>query len=327
LLHSSGNMRAVVITRLGGPEVLEIRDVPAPVSNEQELVRVEAAGVNFADIMAARGGYPGTPAPPLVAGREFSGTRVGNGELVMGYTQWGAFAELVAARSHLLWPVPAGWSAREGAAFPVNFFTAYFAYWKSGLLDAAENTRVLIHAVAGGVGTAAVEIGRLLGVEMYGTSSSDAKLERIKQLGLHHAINYSREDYEEAVKDLTRGEGVDVVFEMLGGEHTAKSVRCLRDFGRVIVYGTATGERARFDPGVLYARGASVHGLWLTYLSAKPALMKAAWSKLANWAAEGHLRPLVETALPIEKAGDAYRLLIERKNIGKVVLEFRGRST
>jgi NADPH2:quinone reductase len=316
-------MKAVVITRLGGPEVLEVRDVPHPVGGPgEELVRVEAAGVNFADTMAACGGYPGTPKPPLVAGREFCGTRVSNGERVMGYTQWGAFAEVVAARTDLLWPVPAGWSAEEGAAFPVNFFTAYFAHWKAGLLnDSAKGARVLIHAVAGGVGTAAVQVGKLLGVEMYGTSSSEEKLSRVKQLGLHHGINYKKQDYEEAVKELTGGEGVDVVFEMLGGEHTAKSIRCLRDFGRVIVYGTATGQRAQIDATALYAKGASVHGLWLTYISAKRDLMQQAWKQLSAWAAQGHLRPVIGKVLPMEKAADAYRLLLERKNFAKIVLK------
>ncbi len=315
-------MKAVVITRLGGPEVLEIRDVPEPAPGAgEELVRVEAVGVNFADTMAAQGGYPGTPKPPLVAGREFCGTRASDGERVMGYTQWGAFAEVVAARSALLWPVPAGWSAVEGAAFPVNFFTAYFAYWKGGLLSESKGARVLIHAVAGGVGTAAVQIGRLLRVEMYGTSSSDEKLDRMKQLGLQYAINYKNQDYERAVRDLTHGEGVDVVFEMLGGEHTAKSVRCLRDFGRVIVYGAATGHRGQLDVGTLYAKGASVHGLWLTYLSAKRELMQQAWNQLSEWASQGHLRPVVGDVLPMEKAVDAYQLLLDRKNFGKVVLK------
>ena len=315
-------MKAVIITRQGGPDVLEVRHVPEPTPEAgEELIRVEAGGINFADTMTAAGGYPGTPEPPLVAGREFSGTRASNGERVMGYMQWGAFAEIIAARPALLWPVPMGWSAPEGAAFPVNFFTAYFAYWKAGLIDNPKGSRVLIHAVAGGVGTAAVQIGKLLGVEMYGTSSSDQKLARVKELGLQHGINYKQHDYEEAVKTLTHGLGVDVVFEMLGGEHVLKSVRCLRDFGRVIVYGTATGQRAQLDPGVLYAKGASVHGLWLTYLSQKPELMHQAWQQLSAWAAQGHLRPVIDTVLPMEKAGDAYRLLLERKNFGKVVLK------
>jgi NADPH:quinone reductase len=314
-------MKAVVITRQGGPEVLAVRDVPEPAAAAgEELVRVEAGGINFADTMTATGGYPGTPKPPLVGGREFCGTRASNGERVMGYTQWGAFAELVSARTALLWPVPMAWSAPEGAAFPVNFFTAYFAYWKAGLIDNPKGARVLIHAVAGGVGTAAVQIGKLLGVEMYGTSSSEEKLSRVKELGLHHGINYKKQDYEEGIKELTKGAGIDVVFEMLGGDHVLKSVRCLRDFGRVIVYGTATGQRAQLDPGVLYAKAASVHGLWLTYLSQKPELMREAWQQLSAWAAQGHLRPVIEAVLPMEKAGDAYRLLLERKNVGKVVL-------
>jgi len=317
-------MKALVISRLGGPEVLEIQEVPVPQpASGQDLVRVEAGGLNFADVMTLSGGYPGAPKPPLVAGREFCGVRESDGQRVMGYTQWSAFAEQLAAQSALLWPVPKQWSAAEGAAFPVNYFTAYFAYWKAGLLEKQADgpaPRVLIHAVAGGVGTAAVQIGKLLGVEMYGTSSSEEKLARVKELGLQHGINYKQQDYEVAVKELTHGEGVDAVFEMLGGEHPTKCVRCLRDFGRVIVYGNATGQRAEVDPRSLYAKGASVHGLWLTYLSANRERMVQAWNQLAAWTAQGHLRPVVGHVFPLALAADAYRLLLEGKNFGKVVL-------
>lgn len=315
-------MKAVVIPRLGGPEVLEIRQVPEPAPGAgEDLVQVESAGVNFADTLAARGGYPGTPKPPLVAGREFCGVRLHNGERVMGYTQWGAFAERVAARSGLLWPVPNHWSSAEGAAFPVNYFTAYLAYWKAGLLERSRGARVLIHAAAGGVGTAAVAIGKILDLEMYGTSSSGEKLNRLKDLGLQHGINYQQDDYEEAIKRLTHGEGVDAVFEMLGGEHTLKSVRCLRDFGRVIVYGSATGQRGQLDTGALYSRGASVHGLWLSYLSQKPEIMRQAWMKLSGWIAAGKLRPVIGQSLPMAEVTTAYAMLLERKNIGKIVLK------
>jgi NADPH:quinone reductase len=316
-------MKALVIPRLGSPEVLEIRRVAEPVPGDgQELVRVQAGGANFADIMTARGGYPGAPPPPLIAGREFCGIRESDGRRVMGYTQWAAFAERTAASAYLLWPLPEGWSAEEGAAFPVNYFTAYFAYWKAGLLEnAGPSARVLIHAVAGGVGTAAVQIGKLLGVEMYGTSSSDEKLARVQEIGLQHTINYQQSDYEQAIKDMTHGEGVDAVFEMLGGEHTQKSTRCLRDFGRVIVYGNATGQRAQLDTRSLYAKGASVHGLWLTYLSAKRALMTEAWNRLSAWTGQGRLRPVIGHVLPLERALEAYKLLIERKNFGKVVFK------
>ena len=181
--------------------------------------------------------------------------------------------------------------------------------------------RVLIHAVAGGVGTAAVQIGRLLGVEMYGTSSSDEKLARVKALGLQHAINYKQHDYEEVVKNLTHGEGVDAVFEMLGGEHTAKSLRCLRDFGRVIQYGTATGKAPQLDIRAMYAKSASVQGLWLTYLSHKQEIMDPAWHQLSSWIAEGKLAPQIGQVFPLDRAPEAYKLLQDGKNYGKVVLK------
>lgn len=319
-------MKAAVISRYGGPEVLEVRDVPDPQPNPgQVLVQVEAAGVNFADIMAARGGYPGTPEPPLVAGREFAGRRLDTGERVMGYTQSKAFTEKIATSPDLLWPVPEKWSAADAAAFPVNYFTAYFAYWKAGLLgEAAGGKRVLIHAVAGGVGTAAVEIGAALQVEMYGTSSSDEKLAAVQKLGLQHPINYQRDDYEEKIREFTSGQGVDAVFEMLGGEHVTRSVRCLNFLGRVITYGSATGERASLDPRILYDKQTSVHGLWLAKMSQRPELMRPAWAQLQQWTDAGRLHPVVGHVLPLEKIADAYRLLLERKNYGKVVLVVSG---
>src|SRR5208282_5987981 len=275
-------MKALVITRFGGPEVLELQQVPdAHPTPEQRLVKVEAGGLNFADLLTARGGYAGTPKPPLTAGREFSGIELAaNGEptrrRVMGYTQWAAFAEKTVANRNLVWPVPENWTAEQAAAFPVTFFTAYFAYWKAGLLgptDEKSAPRVLIHAVAGGVGTAAVQIGKILG------------------------------------------------FEMLGGEHVAKSVKCVRDFGRVIVYGAATGQTPQLDTRLLYAKGASVHGLWLSYLSANRPLMETAWKQLSEWLAAGKLNPVIGKVYPLEQAREAYTLMQEGKNYGKIVLK------
>ncbi len=315
-------MKAAVITRYGGPEVLEIRDVPDPAPKPgQVVVNVEAAGVNFADIMTANGGYPGTPEPPLVAGREFAGRRADTDERVMGYTQSKAFAEKIATWPDLLWPVPDKWTSVDAAAFPVNYFTAYLAYWEAGLTgDTARGKRVLIHAVAGGVGTAAIAIGRALQLEMYGTASSDEKLAHAQKLGLQHAINYKREDYEAKIRDLTNGAGVDAVFEMLGGEHVAKSVRCLAYFGRVITYGSATGENSSFDPRILYERQTGVHGLWLSKMAQRAEVIRPAWEQLKRWIDADFIRPVVGHELPLEKVADAYRLLIERKNYGKVVL-------
>jgi NADPH:quinone reductase len=326
-------MKALVISSLSGPDALRVQDAAEPeLKAGQTLVRVTAGGLNFADLMTTRGGYPGTPPPPLVAGREFSGVEEKNSRRVMGYAQWGAFAEEVAAYSNLLWPVPDHWTDEQAAAFPVNYFTAYLAYWQCGMtaqpaqLANFESTRrasprVLIHAVAGGVGTAAVQIGQILGVEMYGTSSSDEKLDRAKALGLQHGINYKRQDYEDVVKNLTHGQGVDAVFEMLGGEHTAKSIRCLGDFGRVIQYGTATGKQPQLDLRAMYAKSASVQGLWLTYLSQKREIMEPAWRQLSEWIGQRELSPIIGKVLPLDNAVEGYRLLEEGKNYGKIVLK------
>src|SRR5712671_2767036 len=318
-------MKALVIARAGGPEALAVQDLAEPPPQPgHRIVRVAAGGVNFADIMTATGGYPGTPAPPFVAGREFAGVEETTGRRVMGYLQWGAFAEKIVPKSELVWPVPEHWTDEQAAAFPVNYFTAYLGYWQAGMTETparGRTHRVLIHAVAGGVGTAAVQIGKILGIEMYGTSSSEDKLARVRELGLQHGINYKQQDYAEAVKDLTRGEGVDAVFEMLGGEHVAKSVRCVRDFGRVIVYGAATGETPQLDTRIIYAKGASVHGLWLSYLSANRPLMESAWKQLSEWVAAGKLHPVIGKVFPLEQAREAYTLMQEGKNYGKIVLK------
>ena len=264
----------------------------------------------------------------------------------MGYAQWAAFAEKTAAYSNMVWTIPDHWTDEQAAAFPVNYFTAYLGYWQAGMtppsasesgapslsrssrqggdFDSAKSgrtPRALIHAVAGGVGTAAVQIGQLLGVDMYGTSSSDEKLGRVKALGLQHGINYKQHDYEEVVKNLTRGEGVDAVFEMLGGEHTAKSTRCLRDFGRVIQYGTATGKSPKLDLRAMYAKSASVQGLWLTYLAQKREIMEPAWQQLSEWIRQGKLTPQIGHVFPLDRAVEGYKLLEGGKNYGKVVLK------
>ena len=315
-------MRALVIPRFGGPDILEIQEVTDPHAGpDQTVVKVEAGGLNFADLMTTEGGYAGTPKPPLTAGREFAGVEIATGKRVMGYTQWAAFAEKTAGQRSLLWPVPNEWSAEQAAAFPVNFFTAYFAYWKAGLIDKPAGTRVLIQAVAGGVGTAAVQIGKILGIEMYGTSSSDDKLARVRELGLQHGINYKKQDYQDAIKELTHGEGVDAVFEMLGGEHVTKAAKCVRDFGRIIVYGAATGQPPMLDTRILYARGASVHGLWLSYLSRNTTLMNMAWQQLSQWLQQGKLHPVIGQVFPLQEARAAYALLQAGKNYGKIVLK------
>jgi NADPH:quinone reductase len=314
-------MKAIVVTGRGGPDVLSVQDVPKPEPKSGEvLVKVFAAGLNFADTVQTQGLYPGGPRPPYIAGLEFAGTIEGINERVMGVTHSGACAEYVAASRAALWPFPGNWSFEEAAAFPVNYLTAYFAYWRAGLLGGRKSASVLIHAAAGGVGTAAIQIGKILGITTLGTSSSAEKLARAKELGLIHGINYKAEDYETRVAELTEKRGVDAVFEMLGGEHTAKSIRCLAENGQIVIYGLATGEQPKFDFMSMFQKNAGAHALWLTPLVRYPQLMSEALKTTLEWGASGKLRPVVGHTLPLDKAAEGFRLMIERKNFGKVVL-------
>jgi len=324
-------MKAIVTTHPGGPEVLESQNVPEPQPQGDEvLVKISAVGLNFADILASAGRYgSGGPKTPYIGGREFCGVRQDTGERVMGYAELGAFAEYIASKPQRLWPAPNGFSDAECAAFPVNFFTAWLAYWKAGLVGNdpdperpihRRKPRVLIHAVAGGVGTAAVQIGRQLGVEMYGTSSSDGKLQGAFALGLHHGLNYTTQDWEKLIKDHTNGEGIDAVFEMVGGETTAKSIRVLAFMGRCILYGSASGHKPEVDGRVLYSRMTSIHGLWLSKLINYPDIMNRAATELNLWVNEGKIKPVVGHRMKLEELPAAYKLMLEKKNFGKIVL-------
>lgn len=324
-------MKAIVVRGDKGPDSLELQELSEPKAGPGEVVvSVKAAGVNFADVRAAQGKYPGGPEPPFVAGREYAGTIEGTGERVMGYSQHSAFAEKIVTSRSLTFPAPAKWAFEQCAAFPVNYLTAWLAYWKAGLVKGSmgdpspitsrAKKRVLIHAAAGGVGTAAVEIGKQLGIETFGTSSTDEKLARLNELGLTHGINYTREDYEERVKEITGGEGVDAAFDGLGGEHTAKSVRCMGFLGRVILFGSATGEQPKLSLGQLYLKGTSIHGLWLSKLVSNAELIRSALDSMMPWIESGALEPQVGAILPIDQAAEAYRMLLERRNYGKIVL-------
>ena len=322
-------MKAIVVTSLKGPAGLELRDVPVPTPNAHEiLVQVETVGINFADVLGAFGRYPAGPTPPYIMGREFAGVTE-DGQRVMGYAQHSACAEYVTVPEGFYWPQPEGWSSAQSAAFPVNYFTAWLLYWKAGLLAESiepapardkPRPRVLIHAAAGGVGTAAVQLGHIFGFELFGTASSPEKLAKLTALGLTHGIDYKNDDYEVRIQKLTAGEGVDAAFDSLAGEHTYKSLACLGEFGRIILFGNATGESARFNTSAMYARGLSAHGLWLSKLSGNHALTRQALDSMTPYILSGQLRPTVGAKFPVTAAGDALRLLFERKNFGKVVL-------
>jgi NADPH2:quinone reductase len=322
-------MKAIVVTSLEGPAGLKLQEVPVPTPAAHEiLVQVEAVGINFADVLGALGRYPAGPTPPYIMGREFAGVTE-DGRRVMGYAQHSACAEYVVVPEGFYWPQPEGWSSAQSAAFPVNYLTAWLLYWKAGLLKesiepspAREKLRprVLIHAAAGGVGTAAVQLGHILGFEIFGTASSPEKLAKLTPLGLTHGIDYKNDDYEERIQKLTGGEGVDAAFDCLAGEHTFKSLACCAEYGRVILFGNATGEPAKFNTSAMYSKGLSAHGLWLSKLSANHGLIRQALQSMTPYISTGQLRPTIGSKFPIAAAGDAHRLLLERKNFGKVVL-------
>src|SRR5262245_21059177 len=239
-------MRAVVQTGVGGPEVLQVQERPDPEAGPGEVrVAVKAAGVNFAETMARMGLYPDAPKPPCVLGYEVAGEveSVGEGvdslkvgDRVMAGIRFGGHAELVAVPAEQVLSFPEGWSFEQATAVPVNYATAYAALITMGGLK--EGERVLIHAAAGGVGPAAVQIAKSVGAEVFGTSSA-AKHDAVKTQGAHHTIDYRTEDFEAEVRRITGGEGLDLIIDATGPTNFRKDYRLLRQGGRLVMYGAS----------------------------------------------------------------------------------------
>lgn len=341
-------MRAIVIARHGGPEVLRVEERPDPAVRPGEVrVAVRAAGINFADLMARSGMYPDAPPPPCVIGYEVAGEvesvgdgvdSVSEGDRVLAATRFGGYAERVSVPARQALPLPKQVSFEQGAAFPVNYGTAYAALVIMGGLR--EGDRVLIQSAGGGVGIAATQIARARGAEVFATASA-AKHEAIRGQGVDHAIDYRSQDFEEEVMRITGGEGVDVVIDALGPESFRKDYRLLRQGGRMIMYGLAdvqTGDR-RNIPALLrnLARMPFATLPWWKSL----AVMKEnkgifGLNMLDWWDREGNLdrliepltagfragelSPIVAETFPFDRAGDAHTFLQERRNVGKVVL-------
>jgi len=341
-------MRAVVLTGTGGPEVLQVQERPDPPVGPGELrIAVKAAGINFADTLARVGLYPDAPKPPCVLGYEVAGEveSVGEGveghavgDRVMAGTRFGGQAELVSVPAEQAIPLPDRLSFEEGAAFPVNYGTAYAGLVVMGGLKAGE--RVLIHAAAGGVGTAATQVARNLGGEIFGTASP-AKHEAIRSQGVDHPIDYRSQDFAEVVMRLTGGEGIDVAFDALGPTSFRKDYRILRQGGRLIMYGLseASSGGRRNLPAALKSLAAMPFATLPWWKSL--ALMNEnkgvfGLNMLSWWDREGsidrvvepltadlevgRLSPLVGGSFSFEEAGAAHEFIAERRNIGKVVL-------
>jgi NADPH:quinone reductase-like Zn-dependent oxidoreductase len=237
-------MKAVVLTRTGGPEMFEVLERPDPAVGAGEVrIAVRAAGLNFADTMARVGLYPAAPKPPCVLGYEVAGevealgegvSGLTVGQRVMAGTQFGGQAELAVAQARDVMPMPEHLSFEEGAAFCVNYGTAYAALMIMGGLR--EGNRVLIHAAAGGVGIAATQVARIVGAEIFGTASA-AKHDAIKAQGVDHPIDYRNQDFKAEIRRMTNGEGVDVILDPMGPTSFRKDYRILRPGGRLIMCG------------------------------------------------------------------------------------------
>jgi NADPH:quinone reductase-like Zn-dependent oxidoreductase len=342
-------MRAVVITQNGPPEVLEVQERPdPPVGRGEVRIAVKAAGINFADTMARVGLYPDAPKLPCVVGYEVAGDIESVGEGVEGHavgdrvfagTRFNGQAELVTVPANQVLAMPEKLSYEEGAAFPVNYGTAYAALVIMGGLKASE--RVLIHAAAGGVGISATQIARGIGAEIFGTASP-SKHDAIREQGVDHAIDYRSLDFEEEVQRITGGDGVDVIMDALGPTSFRKDYRLLRSGGRLIMYGASelqTGSGKRDLPTALRAlarmpmatlpwwksmgvmnENKGVFGLNMLSWWDREGSLDRVTEPLLSGLEKGELKPVVAEAFPFDRAPDAHRFIEERRNVGKVVL-------
>ena len=336
-------MRAIVTTRNGDVRVMKVETRPNPIPAPGEvLIRVKAAGLNFADILARQGLYPDGPPKPCVMGYEVSGVieAVGEGvdsgivgEPVIAMTRFGGQAELVSVPDAQVFEKPAELSFEQGAALPVNYLTAWALIVTMGGLRADES--ILIHNAGGGVGLAALEIARHIGAKTFGTASA-GKHEFLRGRGLDHPIDYRDQDWLPVLMDLTEGRGVELIIDPLGGNSWKQSYRALRRTGRMGVFGmsvaSASGIKGklkalkavvampRYNPLGLMNRNKGVFGLNLGH-------MWGEGEKVASWTREimrgvqqGWIRPHVDRTFSFDQIADAHRYIEARKNIGKIVL-------
>ena len=336
-------MRQAVITRHGPPEVFEIREGPDPTPAAGELrIRVRAAGINFADILSRLGLYPDAPKPPMVVGYEVAGhidaigsdvTGFSDGERVVALTRFGGYSDVVVAPAVQCFHFPDSLSDAEAAAVPVNYLTAAIALYRMAAL--APNETVLVHNAGGGVGIAATQLARLRRARVIGTASA-MKHDALRSFGVDHAIDYRHANVADEVKKITRGRGVDVVLDPIGGRSFTESYRLLAPLGRLIIFGlsaAAPGERRswfralrawastpRFDPLSMINRNRGVFGLNVGHLWEERGQLATLMDMLMTELRAERLRPVVAKTFPLARVADAHRFIQSRANIGKVVL-------
>lgn len=336
-------MQQIWIPKIGEPEVLELREAPDPDPAEGELrVRVEASGINFADILARMGLYPDAPKLPAVVGYEVAGVvdtlgegvdDFSEGDRVVCLTRFGGYSDVVCIPSVAARQIPEGLDFEGAASIPVNYLTAWLMLVRLG--HVREGETVLVHACAGGVGLAAVQICRHFGAEVIGTASA-GKHDRLQEMGVSHCIDYRTQDFEAEVKQLTDGRGVDIALDAVGGESFRKSYRCLGDLGRLFVFGIsglAPGTKRNvfaalsgmlkmpsFKPIPLMNHNKGVHGVNLGHLWHRADELAAMLGEILDLFDDGTFNPIVDCSFSFSEAADAHRYIQDRKNFGKVVL-------
>jgi NADPH:quinone reductase-like Zn-dependent oxidoreductase len=336
-------MKQIFIVSHGGAERLQLRASPDPKPSEGELrIRIKASGVNFADILARKGLYPDAPKLPCVVGYEVSGVvdAVGSGvdqswvgKEVLALTRFGGYSDVVVVPEKQVFLKPAVLSHERAAAIPVNYLTAWQLLVVMGSLKRGET--VLIHNAGGGVGLAAIDIARHIGATIYGTASS-AKHAFLHERGVQEAIDYRKKDWAVELNRITKGRGVALITDPLGGNHWRKSYKALRSTGRLGMFGISVATSSKlfgplrllpvalgmpfFHPIPLMNTNKSVFGVNLGHMWHESGMI-AAWTEtLLNGVAEGWVRPHVDQSFPLAKAGDAHAYIEERRNTGKVVL-------
>ncbi|MBI4869191.1 MAG: zinc-binding dehydrogenase [Candidatus Wallbacteria bacterium] len=336
---------AMVVTRHGGPEVLQRRQLPLPPPEAHQVqIQTRAIGLNFADVYQRLGLYEAAPPPPFVPGFEVSGivravgaqvTGFQPGQRVAGATRFGAYATVVNVPETFCFEMPPDASFEEAAGFPCVSVTAHYALYELGHLR--DGMKVLIHAAAGGVGIAALQLASRHAVEIFATAGSAEKLQVARQHGAHHVIDYVTQDFEPIVRSSTEGRGVDLVLDSVLGEVFEKSYRLLAPKGRIIAFGAATmmpaGPRANWaklawqwlrrpkvDPLQMIGENKTVSGFNLVYLFEDRDLADRSFGELTRLWNEGRLKPVVGSVYPFDRAGEAQEALRSRRTIGKVIL-------
>lgn len=323
-------MRALEVVALGGPASIRLVERPVPtLQPNQALIRVRAAGINFADVMQSRGLYLGGPKPPYIAGLEACGEVVALGDSadakqfslgsrVMGFGP-AAFAEYGTWQARALLPVPAGWSDTEAAAFPIQWLTAYGCLRVCGRLKSGET--VLIHAAAGGVGTAAVRLAKHFGARVIATASTREKLEIARQHGADEVINYCQQDFAAVTKELTSGRGVDLILEMVGGDTFLKNFDAVAPYGRIVVFGAASAQQANINNVGLIFRPVELIGYHLLVMAQRrPDLFATQLAEMSELIDRGAIRPDEPRTYPLAQGATALQDLEQRTSTGKLVL-------